>query len=121
MTIPDKSSTYGFGRRFAADVERETDIARKKFLHAPNHLDRDLPDKTLWVSVLLEEVGKMARCCNKLSLIPPSQTDLRLPWDEEGQHRLRTIASLVRRMAEKWCNLPDEQRGKWTAFKGVSQ
>ena len=111
--IPDKSATYGFGRRFAADVERETENARGKFLVAPNHLDRDLPSKGLWVCILLEEVGKLARCCNKLSIIPDPQQELAVQWNTEGQHRLRTIGSLVRRMAEQWSNLPNEHSGSW--------
>lgn len=98
-----------YGRRFAALVEVATDEARAKFQVGPNHLDRDLPDKTLWVSVLMEEVGKLARACNKLSLLTEHATpEVREEWDSEGRHRLVTIASMARRMHERWNELPDE-------------
>ncbi len=106
---PDPTLTRFFGRRFAAEVERATEEARAKFRTAPNHLDRDLPDRTWWVSVLLEEVGKLARACNKLGITPSSME--RAEWNQEGKRRLRTIASMARRMAERWDELPDARYG----------
>lgn len=108
---PDPTLTKFFGRRFAAGVERQTALARSKFRTAPNHLDRDLPDRTFWLSVLLEEVGKLAQACNKLSITPTA--DERQPWEQEGRQRLVTIASVVRRMAERWDELPDQRKGSW--------
>lgn len=102
-----------FHRRWSARVEEHTREARGKFVTAPNHLDRDLPDRTYWVSVLVEEVGKLARCCNKLAIIPRHQVSLREPWDREGNQRLLTIASMVRRMAERWPEIPDQLAGTW--------
>ena len=104
-----------FWRRWTAKVEAHTVNARAKFLTAPNHLDRDLPDKTFWLSVMVEEVGKLSRCCNKLSIIPRHQADLREPWDREGQERLIAIASMARRMAERWPEIPDQLKGEWGA------
>ena len=104
--------TRFFGRKFAAKVEAATAEARAKFLTAPNHLDRDLPDKTFWISVIQEEVGKLARVCNKLAITPPGHSE-RAQWNIEGNHRLVTIASLVRRMAERWPEIGDQSKGDW--------
>ena len=94
-----------FGRQFANRVEKHTAEARAKFRTGPNHLDRDLPDKQVWVSVITEQVGKLARSANKLSIAFDS--DVRADWDADGRHCLLTIASLARRMAERWDELPD--------------
>ena len=104
-------ATRFFGRKFAAKVEAATKEARARFATAPNHLDRDLPDKTYWVSVLVEEVGKMARACDKLAITrDPTE---RAVWDKEGNHRLVQIASMARRMAERWPELSDQLKGDW--------
>lgn len=108
----EEVATRFFGRKFAAKVEAATKEARGKFLTAPNHLDRDLPDKTFWVSVILEEVGKLARVCNKLAIMKPGHSE-RPQWDWEGNRRLVTIASLVRRMAERWPEIGDQSKGDW--------
>lgn len=105
--------TEEFAEMFFAAVMRATREAEGKFLTAPNHLSRDLPHKSFWVSVILEEVGKLARTTNKLAITPPGWASSRETWDVEGKRRLMTIASLVLRMAEAWDHLPDEQRGKW--------
>ena len=111
MSRPDSPNLL-FGRKFYRQVEAHTEEADAKFLMAPNHLSRDFPDKTYFISVMLEEVGKLARCCNKLAITPPHY-DTRQQWDREGRHRLITIASMARRMAERWDDLPDEQSGDW--------
>ena len=115
----DDEYTRIFGRKFAFQVEAHTALARNKFLVAPNHLDRDLPDKTFWLSVLMEEVGKLARVCNKLSLV--ADPDGRMPWNQEGQQRLITIASMVRRMAERWDEIPDQCAGPSTSGRAGRQ
>ena len=96
--------------RWNADIEEETRLAESMFLPAPNHLTRDKPTKAYFVSVIMEEVGKLARATNKLSIIPLG-ADAAKEWHRDGQTRLRTCASLVRRMAELWPELPDERTG----------
>ena len=102
---------WGWAKRWHVLVERQTAEAEASFLVGPNHLTRDKPTKTFFVSVITEEVGKLARTANKLSLIPQGGDSAE--WQREGQFRLLTIASLVRRMAELWDKLPDEQTGDW--------
>jgi hypothetical protein len=92
-----------FGKQFARRVERHTEEAREKF-QSCIHLDRDLPDTFYWLSVLLEEVGKLSRACNKLAIAADS--DVQAQWGKEAQHRLLTIASMARRMAERWDEIP---------------
>ncbi len=93
-----------------ADVQEETIQAESMFLPAPNHLTLDKPTKAYFVSVITEEVGKLARASNKLSITPLGSREA-MPWHRDGERRLRTIASLVRRMAELWPELPDERTG----------
>jgi hypothetical protein len=83
-------------RRFAAEVERHTEEARRKFGD-----DHDSP--YYWLGVLTEEVGKLSRAVNKLNIAV--DLDVRAQWTREGRHRLTTIASLARRMAERWPEL----------------
>ena len=95
-----------WARRWHRQVEAETTQAESMFLPAPNHLTRDKPTRTLFVSVITEEVGKLARDANKLSILLDGS--VRDKWHRDGRTHLVTIASLVRRMAELWDELPDE-------------
>ena len=52
------------------------------------------------MSVLTEEVGKAARCLNKLELA--SDPEIVLQWQKELGHRCITIASVASRVAEQF-------------------
>ncbi len=106
MTLdPKQLVSQRRGRAFYREVEEETKEARGKFLMAPQNLDRDMLNKVYWISCIVEEVGKLSRTCNKMAIA--STPDVHREWSREGRHRLLTISSLVRRMAEAWHALPD--------------
>ena len=56
--------------------------------------------KHIGMSVLTEEVGKAARCMNKLELA--AEPNIVLHWQKELGHRLITIASISSRIAEQY-------------------
>jgi hypothetical protein len=91
--------------KFWADVEKETEEARGLFLPSGYHLDNDLPPRSVFINVVQEEMGKLARCINKLLITRDS--DQRGHWLREGEHRIITSVSLLRRFAERWYELPD--------------
>ena len=72
------------------------------------YMDRGV-SKATWNQVLMEEVGKLSRCCNKLSLA--TDISVREKWNKEAKHRLVTIASVCARMYEAYDNLPDADKG----------
>ena len=91
---------------FYKDVDRETHIGRNKFLYPGCHIERDKFDRGLWMSALTEEIGKLCRACNKLTIvIDPQQREGYL---DEGYHRIITASSLLRRLAENWEDIPDK-------------
>lgn len=96
-----------FHRRFYREVEEHTALARSKFKRSSTHLEIGLPPKAFWIAVLVEEVGKLTRVTNKLSIA--SDPKVRDQWNREGRHRLITIATTVRRMAEAWGSIPDSE------------
>ena len=93
-----------FGQQFGRRVEKHTAEARAKF-QSSLHLERDNPDRFYWLAVLNEEVGKLTRACNKLAIA--EAPDVKQQWRAEGRHRLLTVASMARRMAEAWDAIPD--------------
>jgi hypothetical protein len=94
-------------RKFWKDVEDNTAIGRKKFERAQTTLENDMP-KSIWMTVLNEEIGKLNRCCNKLLLA--SDPQVREQWEKEGYHKILTCSSVLRRLAEKWPDVPDRER-----------
>ena len=106
-TAQSDDASRMWARKWAAEVERETVTGRAKFVRAHHMLDCAEPGhlrpRTVWEQVLLEEVGKLARCSNKLSLAVDVST--RAHWAKEGREKLVTIASIIRRMAEEWDRL----------------
>ncbi len=96
-----------WSRKWAAAVERETVTGRAKFVRADHMLDCAEPGhlrpRTVWEQVLVEEMGKLARCSNKLSLSADEAT--RKHWAKEGREKLLTMSSVLRRMAEEWDRL----------------
>lgn len=61
--------------------------------------------KSLWNQVLTEEIGKLNRACNKLSLATDPQ--VREQWTREARERLVIIASICLRFYEAFDNLFD--------------
>lgn len=59
-----------------------------------------------YVSVLAEELGKLARAGNKLRIA--KNRDVRQQWYSEGRYRLVTITAMARRMAEVWDEVTKE-------------
>jgi hypothetical protein len=110
VTIHRTPARDAWARAWHEQIEEETAVAESMFLPAPNHLTLDKPTRAFFVSVITEEVGKLARATNKLSITPLGSREA-MPWHRDGERRLRTIASLVRRMAELWPELPDERTG----------
>ena len=75
------------------------------------YMDRGVT-KATWNQVLSEEVGKLARACNKLSLA--TDAEVRTQWEQEARHRLITIASITARFYSALEDLPDADRGNTT-------
>ena len=96
----ERLRTHAFLRRFHREVEEETAHARGKFTRARCDLHRNSLPREAWITAIVEEVGKLTRCCNKLAIAEVD--DERERWTREGWHRLVTTASLIRRMAERW-------------------
>jgi len=91
---------------FKRDVDEETRIARGKFLFPGCHIENDNFSKGMWMSAIMEEVGKLSRACNKLSIVIDSGQ--REGYLDEGYHRILTASSLLRRLAENWDHSPDK-------------
>lgn len=91
---------------FQQDVERETRTARGKFLFEGCHIERDRFSRGMWMSAIEEEVGKLCRACNKLSIVV--DRNQREGYLDEGYHRILTASSLLRRLAEGWEGIPDK-------------
>ncbi len=91
---------------FQRDVEDETKTARNKFLFKECHIERDQFSRGMWMSAIEEEVGKLCRACNKLSIVVDKEQ--REGYLDEGYHRILTASSLLRRLAENWERLPDK-------------
>ena len=91
---------------FQKDVNQETALARNKFLFEGCHIERDQFSRGMWMSAIEEEVGKLCRACNKLSIVVDENQ--REGYLDEGYHRILTASSLLRRLAENWENLPDK-------------
>ena len=86
------SEQWATRRTFERDVHAETASARARWT------DGGTADE--WGMVLVEEVGKFARCINKLHIA--EDDDVRDRWLEEGYHRLVTMASVIERLAHRW-------------------
>ena len=80
-------------RQLQAEVQAETVHARKK-LPAPRDVE-SLP-AVYGLNATVEEVGKLARCYNKLVIaeIP----EVRAQWRNEARHRMVTCLSLLERL-----------------------
>ena len=91
---------------FQKDVEDETILARNKFLFKGCHIERDQFSRGMWMSCIEEEVGKLCRAVNKLSIVVDDTQ--REGYLDEGYHRILTASSLLRRLAENWEKLPDK-------------
>ena len=98
--LPWHSNTWESAERFYDDIESETSHARDRFKFPGAHLEDDHHSKEYWIIVILEEVGKLAQCINKLQIA--SDVTIRKQWSLEGYHRILTISSLFRRLAQKW-------------------
>lgn len=59
------------------------------------HMEDKRASKPLWNQVLVEEVGKLSRCCNKLAIA--QDPTIIEQWNREAKHRLITIASVCQR------------------------
>lgn len=101
------ASHWSLLQKFWKDVETETKSARAKFTAPGCHLERDINDRAFWLNVIMEEVGKLSRTINKLSLNPADER-IKEQWEREGYHRILTCVSLLRRLAENWHKLPNK-------------
>ena len=61
--------------------------------------------RVYFINVAAEELGLLARTANKLLIAPPG--DIREQWLTEGYHRIVTTSSVLRRLAERWRELPE--------------
>ncbi len=93
-----------FLRQFTRKVAEHTEEARDKFQRAPICLDRDHLPRAYWIGPIVEELGKLARVCNKLDIA--TDPSVRRRWNEGGRHRMVTLVSLTTRLAEAWDRLP---------------
>ena len=97
----------GFPRRLYKAVEEHTIEARKRWAdsRAPINWENDPQPKVFGVNAMAEEVGKLARCANKLAILDDDAE--RKKWNKEAQYRIITSMSMLRRLAESWDELPD--------------
>ena len=86
---------------FLVSVKEHTAEARRRWAF----MEEKPTPKSLWNQVLTEEMGKLSRCCNKLTLA--QDPDAREHWSKEGKFRLVTIASIVSRFYDAFETLPD--------------
>ena len=56
------------------------------------------------MAVMVEEVGKAARCINKLHIV--EDAEVAAHWRRELGHRLLTTASVAMRLAEQFADAP---------------
>ncbi len=85
-------------RRFRRAVEDHTAEARTRWHRMEDHATADQ-----WIVVMLEEVGKLARCVNKLHLA--EDRDVRRHWSDEAMHRMISVASVLDRLVAVWGDL----------------
>jgi len=91
---------------FYKGVEKETESARNRFTYPGAHLENDVHNKSYWMSVITEEIGKLCQCVNKLQIV--IDPNVKKQWEREGYHRINTASSLLRRFAENWPIIPNE-------------
>lgn len=99
------TARYIMLRKFQRDVEQETRRARGLFSPPGCHIERDKFCKAIWVSVIGEELGKLQRAVNKLTLAKDEA--IREQWLDTAYEKIITTSSLLRRMAENLEKLPD--------------
>lgn len=80
-------------RRLHQQTERETDSARSKF---PAHKAVETLPIAYGMTALIEEIGKLARCFNKLVIAEEER--IVQGWHEEANNRVITCMSLLERM-----------------------
>ena len=99
-TTEEVDAAWARRRVFHHDVKEEMKQARGLFRNSGHHLELDLPSLSFWVSVTLEELGKLARATNKLVIADTPES--REQWHKFGHERLVTTAALLHRLAEVW-------------------
>lgn len=97
---------YVMLRKYQRDVERETQRARNLFTPPGAHIERDKFCKAIWVSCIGEELGKLQRAVNKLTLAKDEA--IREQWLDTAYEKIVTTSSLLRRFAENLEQLPDK-------------
>jgi len=105
-TFPWHSNGWSLIKALWRDIEDETHHARERFNFPGCHLEIDVHNRSYWLSVITEEIGKLCQCVNKLQI--SRDETVRDGWQIEGYHRIITSLSLLRRLAENWKNLPDK-------------
>ena len=82
-------------RRFHRSVRRHVGATRARFDKGGGRLEETpVADQ---VAALVEEVGKLARCVNKLRIV--QDDDVAADWQFEARHRCTTIAAVASRIA----------------------
>ena len=96
-----------FPRRLYRQVEEHTIEARKIWAdsRSPINWESDPMPKVWGVGVLVEEIGKLSRCANKLAI--SQDAGVTEQWNKEAKYRIITSMSMLRRLAESWDELPD--------------
>jgi len=102
--LPWHSDAWVSFEQFFADIESETEHARKRFRFPGAHLDNEVHSREYWLSVIVEEFGKLSQAINKLHIV--KDETIKRQWVLEGYHRILTASSLLRRFAEHWEELP---------------
>jgi len=93
---------------FWQDVESETEEARSLFLPSGYHPENDLPPRIIVLNIAQEEMGKLSRISNKLLITQSvAAVEERIRWLREGERRIITTVSVLRRLSEQWLKLPD--------------
>lgn len=103
--LSQHSDRWSVIQKFFEDIESETAHARKKFVFPGAHLENDLHNRSYWLSVITEEIGKLCQTANKLQIA--KDESIVEGWEIEGYHRIITSVSLLRRLAENWYQLPN--------------
>ncbi len=91
---------YARRRRFQHEVKEETKEAMALFRASGHHPELDEIPLPEWGMFTVEEIGKLARCINELTIT--TDPEERAWWMAEGCRRIVSSSSLLARLAIKW-------------------
>ena len=88
-------------RQLHKEVEAETDEARHRFDYLKLNIETPGVPLAFAEIVLIEEVGKLVRCHNKLRVV--QDAEIIKQWRSEQHHRFVTTGSVLERLYLESC------------------